>query len=51
MVRASRPEAPMVLMRRALPLLLALWGVTLLGLAVLDWAGYGGFLQLLVLTQ
>jgi hypothetical protein len=33
--------------RRALPPLLALAGVTLLGLALLDWAHYGIFLLLL----
>ncbi len=39
------------MLRRALPALLALWGVTLLGLAVLDWAGYGTFLHLLGMTR
>jgi hypothetical protein len=36
---------------RALPALLALWGVTLLGVALLDWAGYGCFLHVLALTR
>ncbi len=39
------------MVRRAIPALLALWGVTLLGIAVLDWAGYGTFLALVVLSR
>jgi hypothetical protein len=46
----STEETPMLL-RRALPALLAVWGAALLGLAVLDWAGYGVALQLLVLAR
>jgi hypothetical protein len=37
--------------RRALPALLTLWGIALLGLAVMDWAGYGTFLQLLLVSR
>jgi hypothetical protein len=35
------------MVRRALPSLLALAGVTLLGISLLDWAHYGIFLLLL----
>ena len=37
--------------RRALPILLAVWGAALFGVAVLDWAGYGVVLHLLVLSR
>jgi ABC-type uncharacterized transport system involved in gliding motility auxiliary subunit len=38
-------------MRAALPSLLVVWGVTLLTIAAIDWAGYGTFLELLVLSR
>lgn len=37
--------------RRALPVLLAVWGAALLGVAMLDWAGYGVVLHLVALTR
>jgi len=37
--------------RRAIPALLALWGLTFLGLAVLDWARYRTFLALWILAR
>jgi hypothetical protein len=40
-----------MLIHRALPALLAIWGAALLGLALLDWAGYGNALRLLVLAR
>jgi hypothetical protein len=40
-----------MMLRRALPALLAVWGIALLGIAILDWAGYGTFLQLLVVSR
>ena len=40
-----------MLIRRALPALLAIWGAALLGFAFLDWAGYGNALLLLVLAR
>jgi len=40
-----------MLFRRALPALLAVWGAALLGLALLDWAGYGGALHLMVISR
>jgi hypothetical protein len=39
------------MLRRALPALLAVWGAALLGFALLDWAGYGVALQLVVLAR
>jgi hypothetical protein len=39
------------MVRRAIPSLLALWGAALLGLAVLDWAGYRVFLLLAALAR
>jgi hypothetical protein len=50
-LRARSTEETPMLLRRALPALLAVWGAALLGLAVLDWAGYGVALQLLVLAR
>ena len=44
------PPLPPTL-RRALPTLLAVWGAALLGVAVLDWAGYSIFLQLAELAR
>jgi hypothetical protein len=40
-----------MLVRRALPALLSIWGAALLALALLDWAGYGNALLLLVLAR
>jgi hypothetical protein len=51
------PEVPMrppllpSSIRRAIPALLAVWGAALLGVAVLDWAGYGTYLHLAVLAR
>jgi hypothetical protein len=39
------------MMKNALPALLTLWGIALLGLAAMDWAGYGTFLLALVLSR
>ena len=40
-----------MLVRRALPVLLAVWGAALIGLAVLDWASFGVALRLLVVAR
>ena len=48
---ASFLEEASMLFRRALPVLLVIWGSALFGVAVLDWAGYGVVLQLLVLSR
>jgi hypothetical protein len=40
-----------MLLRRALPVLLAVWGAALIGLAVLDWARFGVALGLMVLAR
>jgi hypothetical protein len=41
----------MTTLARALPALLLVWGAALAGVAILDWAGYGAFLHLLVLSR
>lgn len=47
----ERPLSARSTMRRALPALLALWGVTLLAIAVLDWARYRVFLELWMVAR